>query len=197
MPASPLRRWLRRHPHPVRLRVDGRVLDVATGANHWAITEDSIVAMSPSRIEALGTDGVVLRAMQFDRDDDRDEQPAAPKSETELTTLARLIAEAHDAGARRHAEAYALAFAENTKLVQILAARLGGLENAWQKAMQQTAQAQADALFAQAQQSNDPAGDAVGAMLATALTSGAMGGVPRAPAPTANGKSSNGAKKGD
>jgi len=176
------------------LRVDGRDVAIATGANFWAVTEESIVALSPSKVEALDATGVCLRAMQLDRDDDDAAAAAAPKAETELTVLARLIGEAHDAGARRHAEAYALAFAENTKLVQILAARLGGLETAWQKAMQQTAQAQADALYAQATSNGeDPAGQAVGAMIATALASGGVVPPPRAPAVNGAAK----AKKGD
>ena len=190
MAASSLRRWLRRAPQPVKLRVDGRDVAIATGANQWAVTEESVLALSPSRIEAIDANGVCLRAMQFDRDeddkDDKDDKDKGDAGKTELVLLARLLAEAHDAGARRHAEAYALAFAENTHLVQILAERLSGLESAWQKAMQETAKAQASAVLAQAQQSdNDPAGAAIGAMLTTALARGA----PPAQA--------NGAKKGD
>jgi hypothetical protein len=155
----------------------------------WAVTEESVLSLQPNRVEALDGNGVVLRATQLGDDDD-DEAAETPKVETELTTLARLLAEAHDAGARRHAEAYALAFRENTQLVQILASRLSGLENAWQKAMQQTAQAHADAVLASAQQQEDPAGAAIAGMMAQmALASAAK----PAPTPAPNGKA-NGQK---
>lgn len=200
MPASSLRRWLRRHPHPARLRVDGRDLAIASGANHWATTEESVIALTPTKIEAIGDNGVCLRAMTMGDGDDGapDAAAATSKSETEITVLARLIGEAHDAGARRHAEAYSLAFSENTKLVQILAARLGGLETAWQQAMMQTAQAHADALYAQAQ-GGDAAGEAVGTMLATALGGGLGLGSPKPAKLGAAKANGNGAaaKKGD
>ncbi len=113
---------------------------------------------------------MLLRATSLG--DDEPEDAPSSTGATELENLARLICEAHDAGARRHAESYALAFQENTKLVQILAQRLGGLEQAWQKAMQQTAQAQANAMVAAADaasQSDDPAGGAIATMLASAM----------------------------
>jgi len=162
---------------PVKLRVDGQDVAIATGARMWVVTEETVLALNPSKIEALDAKGVVLRAHTFERDDDddHDERAAAAEKRSELVLLARLIAEAHDAGARRHAEAYALAFTENTRLVQVLSARLGGLESAWQKAMQQTAQANADAILANAQQSDDPAGNAIAGMMAQmALASAAQ-----------------------
>jgi len=181
------------------LRVDGRDLAIASGANHWATTEESVIALTPTKIEAIGENGVCLRAMTMgDGDEAATDEATTPKSETEITVLARLIGEAHDAGARRHAEAYSLAFSENTKLVQILAARLGGLETAWQQAMMQTAQAHADALYAQAQ-GGDAAGEAVGTMLATALGSGLGLGSPKPAKLGAAKANGNGAaaKKGD
>lgn len=172
--ATPLRRWLRRHPQPARLRVDARDVAVASGANQWAVTEESVLALNPSRVEALDANGVMLRATVLDGSADADDaKPVAAAPESELAMLARLIGEAHDAGARRHAEAYALAFAENTRLVQILANRLGSLETSWQKAMQHAANAQAQAVIAvseaQAAQSADPSDVAVHAMLAQAI----------------------------
>jgi hypothetical protein len=187
MSASPLRRWLRRQPHPTRLRVDGRDVAIATGAQMWVVTEESVRALNPSRVEAIDGNGVMLRALMLDRDEDDQDEKQEKGGGSDLVQLARLLAEAHDSGARRHAEAYALAFSENTKLVSILAARLGGLETAWQKAMQQSANAQAQALMTQAQlegvaAGDDPAGQAIGAMLASALANGAKAnGAPKAP----------------
>lgn len=178
MAASPLRRWLRRQPHPARLRVDGRDVAVATGAQCWLVTEESVLALNPSRIEAIDPNGVCLRAMTLDNDgsDEGEGDDDVPTNGSDVVLLARLIGEAHDAGARRHAEAYAKSFDKLVELVNILANRLGGLETAWQKAMHQTANAQANAIAtaaaAEAAASTDPAGQAIAAMLAQGLMNG-------------------------
>lgn len=182
MAASSLRRWLRRSPQPAKLRADGRDVALATGANIWARTEETIAAMNPARLEALDSNGMVLRVMTLDgAEEEKEEEGAKKTTESELVLLARIISDAHDKGASRHEEAYRIAFGEFSRLVQILAARLSGLESAWQKAMQQTAQAQADALIAQSQDGGgDPAGAAVIAMLAQAtMGAGVANGSPK------------------
>jgi hypothetical protein len=170
---SSLRRWLRRSPQPHKLRVDGRDLAVATGANQWAVTEESVVAMAPSKIEALDASGLVLRALALDKGEDEDASTPVDKprgAESDLVTLGRLLNEAADNAAKRHENAYRLAFEENTKLVGTLVDRLGGLETAWQKAMGIAARAQADAMAAQAMsgEGGDPAGAAIANMLGAA-----------------------------
>jgi hypothetical protein len=194
MDVSSLRRWLRRTPQPRKLRVDGRKVDVASGVNCWAVTEATVLAMSPTRIEALDSTGTVLRAISLDREDAGDDDAPAPArvdpNETELVRLARIINDAHDNGAKRHADAYRLAFEENTKLVRILAERLGGLEEAWQEAMGAAAQARADAVIAQAgNEDGDLAGQAVAQMLGNAgaamLTNGQKNGAKKPPPPKA------------
>lgn len=194
MATSPLRRWLRRHPHPARLRVDGRDVAIATGPNFWAVTEETVLALNPSRIEAIDAQGVCTRAMVLDGSSDDAEDKSEPAgASTELTSLARIIAEAHDAGARRHAEAYTLAFTKQNELVMMLAQRLAGLETAWQKAMVQTAQAQANAMLAVSEahaqaaeaQSTDPTDAAIGGLLmqaAAAATNGAAKPAQKGPA---------------
>lgn len=205
-----LRRWLRRQPHPVKLRVDGRDVAIAQGPKMWVVTEDTVKAMNPSRVEAIGPDGVCLRALILDGGDDDDGESKAEtqrrveleSADARLLEMSRLLAEAHDAGARRHAEAYALAFDKMTGLVEILATRLGGLENAWQSAMKANARAQADAIAAAAAAEaaahgdNDPASTAIATMLAQGLMAQARGapangtnGAPKPKAPT-NGKES-------
>lgn len=175
---TPLRAWLRRQPHPNRLRVDGRDVAIATGSNHWAKTEETVLAMDPSKVEALDSTGGILRVTTLRDDDELEEERAKPQEESEVVQIARLLNEAHDAGARRHADAYKAAFEENTNLVRILAERLGGLEAAWQQAMQQSAQAQADAILAAAKGSEDEdaAGAAIKSLLAGALVKQTLGG---------------------
>lgn len=170
-----LRRWLRRDPRPHAIRCDGaQVVPVPTVGQVWAQLEETLTALAPSKLEALDSAGAVLRAVVLETDDAPSSATSSSPSSsgTELATIARIIADAHDAGARRHAEAYGLAFSENTKLVGLLAQRLAGLETAWQKAMAQVAQAQADA--AAAASSGDDATSAITAML---------GGMMQAPPP--------------
>jgi len=170
-----LRRWLRRDPKPASLRADGRTITVPTSGNVWADLESTITSIGPAKLEAIAADGSLLRAIDLESTEenapiaDNGQQRAANHSE--LAAIARMISDAHDAGARRHAQAYEVAFARHTELVAILAQRLSGLETAWQRAMQQLAQAQADVAMAQAsgQDSSDPAGTAIAAMMSTAL----------------------------
>lgn len=189
MPASSLRRWLRRQPHPAKLRVDGREVAVATGSNQWAATEETVLALNPSKVEALDANGVMLRAMTVgDRDDDDDsDKPRAPVI-SELAQLAQLLNDSADKAAQRHAAAYELAFTKMVGLLEMGFQRLGSLEGAWQKAMHQTALAQSNAVLtsaeaqaalAQAQQgSGDPASDAIQALIMQAMMAkGGMGGL--------------------
>ena len=174
-----LRRWLRREPRPHHFRADGRDVALPATGNVWAQLEETIVSLSPSKLEAVAADGSLLRAVDLAGDDDQAAQLVpAPTTERagELASIARMISEAHDAGARRHAQAYELAFARHTELVAILAQRLSGLESAWQRAMQQMAQLQADAALAQVQASeqSDPAAGAIAAMISAGLSAPAL-----------------------
>ena len=166
-----LRAWIRRAPKPTTVRVDGSQLVPVPTSGQWASQlEETLTALAPSKLEALDDSGRVVRAVVLEEDTDAAPGRApAPASGSELAVVARLLAEAHDAGARRHADAYSLAFSENTKLVQLLATRLSGLESAWQKAMAQLAQAQADAAQAAVADNSDAATTAITAMLGAAM----------------------------
>lgn len=164
------------------------------GANCWAALEATVLSMDPRRVEALDNGGTVLRAITLGDDDadeastDVDEKKAT--YEDRDTRMARIICDAHDAGAKRHADAYDLAFTKFAELVNILSVRLGGLENAWQKAMAQTAQAEAEKIIAQqlvnAGDGADPVAPALLAMLAQAQAVNAK----------TNGAANGAAKKG-
>lgn len=180
----PLRRWLRRTPQPAKLRLDGTEISVPKGGNKWQVAADSVVALGGERLEALDATGAVLRVLALGDDDDTSTVAPAPIAShhqqplSDVVLLARLLAEASDAGARRHAEAYSLAFTKMAGLVETFASRLSLLENAWQKAMTTAARAQADAILAQAQpdEAGDEAGAAIQAMMMAAIAKGGSGG---------------------
>lgn len=180
-----LRAWIRRAPRPTTIRIDGSQLVPVPTSGQWAAQlEETLSALGGSKLEALDDTGRVLRAVAL-ADDDVPSSTSSTSSTSangsELAVVARLLADAHDAGARRHADAYQLAFSENTKLVQLLATRLSGLESAWQKAMAQLAQAQADAAQAAVADQGDAATSAITAMLGAAMTSGASNVSPLVP----------------
>lgn len=199
MAASSLRRWLRRHPQPVRLRVDGKDVAIASGANQWSTTEESIRALGGNRIEALDANGTCLRATTLgttgappsDDDDDDRSSDRGRFRESDLVTMSRLLAESYQSGARQHAEAYEKGFSALLGLVGMVTNRLTALETAWQKSMHATARAQADLLIAQAEASAGGEEGGLGQLLG-AFAAGA-GGIPMNGAPPAS--PSNGAPK--
>jgi len=148
-----LRGWLRRKPEPVSLMCDTRVVRVADGPRKWAETEASVVALDPATVQALDGTGAVLRVCELREDGEvetskEDAAKSIAKEEDRDVKLMRIVLEATDRGAQRHSEAYRLSFDHLVQLVQILATRLGGLEVAWQNAMEASINAKADAAAA-------------------------------------------------
>lgn len=135
-----LKSWLRRVPQPHSLRLDDKkVLRISEGKNKWRDILDAVALEQPVKVEALDTDGNVIRVTQLADPEDKQDEAGAAKPKSELAELGALIAGAYKSGAEQHAAAFQLAFAENTKLVQVLAERLGGLEKAWQTTLEQRA----------------------------------------------------------
>jgi hypothetical protein len=173
-----LKSWLRRSPPATKLRFDGkRVYVVGQGKTKWVDAENAIAAYAPTLLEALNEDENVLRVTQLEPGGASDAPTEDPKNVSRDVELARIILEATDRGAMRHAEAYTLAFAENTKLVQILAERLGGLETAWQQSLID----KANAANAGDGTPDDPAEAAVLSMLNGAARRAAGGGGAKTP----------------
>ncbi len=156
-----LKSWLRKKPVPVKLRFetdDGtkELLVETDGARRFANAANAILAMSPNgRLEALDANGVTLRLTEIRAEEEPAEEDATPSIKdlmkgmgTEGNTMvsllmlfSKLIAEAADKGAQRHAEAYSLAFDKQNELLTIVATRLVGMERAWQGALNKLGQA--------------------------------------------------------
>jgi hypothetical protein len=142
-----LRSWLRRQPVPVALRLDGKqkLLIGANSHTKWKDAQAALEEYAPRMIEALDDAGNVLRVRVVEQDDEPvDDSSAASAArmanENRDIQLANVIMEAGDRGARRHGEAYALAFEKMYGLVEVLSQRLGGLETAWQETLNQRAE---------------------------------------------------------
>lgn len=136
-----LKRWFRREPHPAVILADGRKVVVPSGPRKWAELEETISSLGASKLEALGQDGSLLRVTNLEVEESAPSSSVAAKSgEPEYVTIARIIADSNDRACARLGEAYTVAFAENTKLVGILADRLSALETAWVGTINQLAE---------------------------------------------------------
>jgi hypothetical protein len=182
--ASTLRRWLQKAPRPdiiVGLDPDGEERKVKIGVlrSKWSDAENALAGCSHA--DALDHLGNVLRSCELDGAPPASE--AAPgAARGELVELARLLNEAHDAGATRHGDAYRLAYEQQCKLVEILTTRNQALEKAWHQLMM--AQERPDEV--------DPNAGMVQALLGGAFSMGAappaQAAPPAAPTPPTNGK---------
>ena len=194
MAQTPLRHWLARTPCPRAIRCvlpEGEPVTIAIGATRkrWSDAE-SAVPPDASRVEALDASGAVLRAYSLaDGDDAPRERPAAPPAAMIPATpieLARIVLDATDAGAKRHAAAYEATMGELVGLVRVIAEqhaaaqrRLAALEHAHARMIRRVA-AEVD----------EPADDATGldAMMGPLLAAAFL----PAPAPAPNGKKGKG-----
>lgn len=137
--ASELRRWLQRHPHPttvVAFDVEGDELGTVEldpkARSRWRDCESAVASWPCARLEARNGAGSVLRAFALDIEPSAVPQVAKTQSD-QLVQLAKLLHDAHDAGAKRHEEAYARGFEQITVLVKVMSERLAGLEKAWHR----------------------------------------------------------------
>ena len=112
-----LQSFLKKTPKPTALRVmteEGeKTIKVNLKAHRpWGEAEKTIDTLKASRVECLDGKGQVLRSIDLEVPD---EEPL-PKKErlsaasSELVLLAKLLNEASDNGAKRHADAYKLGF---------------------------------------------------------------------------------------
>lgn len=140
-----LRSFLKQTPVPVLL-VCGYAEDedkrVKLGESRSKFRDAELSCKGAIRVEALDADGNTLRV--WESDEAPAEQAAAvvkhagaqPNEQLNmLTAIARLLTEASDAAATRHAEAYRLAYEQQALLVNVMSTRLVQLENAWQQSL--------------------------------------------------------------
>ena len=138
---STVRAWLQREPHPVRIRCtlsggDEKTVRIGDSRSRW---RDAAAACAGAvRLEAVNDAGETLRVLDLDGEGNEAAgklaKLAAPAGgESQLAELGRIISEAADASALRHAEAYRLAYEQQALLVGVLSQRLQALERAWHR----------------------------------------------------------------
>lgn len=96
-----LSRWLRRSPHPASIRVDGdKVVQVGNRGGKWTDMMRTLMVMRPSQLEALASDGSVIRAVGPAELEEDEQQAEPPKGTTTLETFAHLLAGAYEKGSK-------------------------------------------------------------------------------------------------
>lgn len=172
---SNIRSWLRRSPHPHKLMADDTEIAIGDGRGKWRDAENTVAELGASKLQAFNADGALLRIcmLEPEAEPEREDPFKDVKLQSREAEIAKLILEATDRGALRHAEAYTIAFDKMASLVQFAMERASALEIAWQGALNQK---MADA-------------DASGEDAVTASLIGMMGDAQqRAPASKGNGK---------
>lgn len=155
-----LRVWLQRKPHPAAMVLDGKRLDISTAGSRWADAEQSVRAMTPTRIELLSSGGALIRAASFaDLEDDVDEEEEETTSTklakaptSDLAQLGAILAEACDRSAQRVEVAYGKHFEMMIALVKNYGDRANSLEKLWLRSLQEQGRLTLDLADARAQQ---------------------------------------------
>ncbi len=187
-----LKSWLRRHPQPYKLRTDlGKVLMVGDGRSKWADLEATLATLAPQSLEALDANDQVLRATRLEMEDEIEQSTKSSedrKGQREATyvQIARLLNEAHDAGAKRVGEGYLNCFEKLYALVDILSQRLVGIERAYQAQIDQRASDALAMVEAAKSGGSGPLDGLIGQMVADAMTK--QPAAAAAKTPPANGK---------
>lgn len=187
MNTAQISKWLRKTPQPATIVIDdGKKVDVGSKGGRWTEVARTIEAMGATKLTALDSKGDVIRAIVMDDDESEDKQgkheqhrAGCPTCGVDLNGFASILADAYDKGARAQSDAYKSIFEENTKLVKLLADRLGALEMAWQKSMQNharllidMAEADADRVMAEAEAAKG-GDDGIGGLIKAGLEAAA------------------------
>ena len=152
-----LRSFLQQEPHPVKLKAvtkEGadKTVRVGESRSRWRDAEKAL--HDCATVEAVDENGEVLRVWQADPnsedgegdvDNHRANMVGANVFEKQLTALGRVISDAADASAARHADAYRLAYEQQAMLVKVLSERLQMLERAWHRLLLSQQQVEAAA----------------------------------------------------
>ncbi len=143
--AKKLASWLRRAKVPARVRVldvEGNTktyeMPPPSDGRRFARAAADLEALSPTRLEAIDEQGNVLRVTEWEVAGaaDAGELPTTNDPEYDrVYAMTRLIHEAADRGAQRHAEAYGQAFDRVCHLADLVSQRLQATELQAQRAL--------------------------------------------------------------
>lgn len=137
-----VRSWLRRVPQPSKIRLDNKkVVRVGEGKNKWRDVVDVILTEHPHIVEALDSDGDVIRVTELEADGSESDQDAREPSQksTELAQLAAIIKESWLEAANANRAQYEGIIAKYTELAQLVVNRNVQLETTVEKTWEEKA----------------------------------------------------------
>jgi hypothetical protein len=186
--ANELRRFLRKHPHPTKIRAysaddDEKVIHIGVSRSKWRDAEEACSGYV--KLEALNSEGEILRLFEIESEEEYAVSESGAKKGADPNILlmrefAGQIAQAYDSGAVRYKDLVNLAFDQNAVLIGVLSGRLQALEKAWHQLLMS--------------QPEKLEGDPNAAMITSLLTAAApgllagMAGKMNGPTPPTNGK---------
>jgi hypothetical protein len=160
MTNASIKNWLRRSPQPVRVRADGRDLAIPQTPSKWADLAETLEGIGASQVEALDSEGRVLRALSLatvaDAPDpeivrEEREQKAERSRAAETAEITRVIIEGIDKATQRHSEMFNGVMNTMMGILRISTDRLATMERGYSAAMLSMAKAQQDAILADAE----------------------------------------------
>lgn len=207
--AAKIRFWLLQHPraHSLVVQTGKERTPITCKDQSWAKLSQTLEAMGGDRVEALDSDGKLIRATRLADLEDDDEKPATAAgpqtgvvvgvhdAETvRFEQVARLLAAANDRVAEAYRHATEISFAKMVELMNIMARRGESLERSL-ATTERLLRRQAEDLIADAEEKAAAAAEADGAGgLVTQMVQAAAGSFMKADAPT-NGAPTNGKGK--
>lgn len=182
--------WLRKTPQPVAIMADEKRIEVPKNARAWKDLTATIKALDPSKLTCLDGQGNVIRSHILESEDDKASSASPEMSDLQL--FAKLLAEGYEKGrlANQPVIDSAMQFVERQAVrLQKAESEIDRLRAVIHKQHLQIAELSSGA--------SAPASDdsIMGAMLAGALQSGALGQVGPPTAAVTQINNSKGAKK--
>ena len=100
-----LKAWLRKPPQPVAVLCDDKRLEVPKTGRPWIELANSIAALAPSKLQALGANGEILRAKVMDSSDveSAEESATVQEGSSDIQRFATLLADAYDKSGKNFA----------------------------------------------------------------------------------------------
>lgn len=171
-----LTNWLRKTPQPVAVMADDKRIEVGKNVRAFRDLTQTIKAMEPSKLTCLDASGNVLRSVVLDDADDKEASAAAATPEqSDLQLFAKLLAEGYEHGRKANQPIIDSAM----QFVERQGVRLAKAESEIERL-----RAHIHKLNLQiAELSSIPVSEGgddsiMGALVAGAIQSGALGGVP-------------------
>jgi len=134
--------WLRRLPQPASIRLDKKqIVRVGEGKNKWRDVYDVILTTQPRILEALDSEGSIIRVTELAAEEDETPETTSKGSgpNTELAQLGSIMKECFESGARQNREFFETIVSKYATLAEQVINRNQQLEGAVERTWEEKA----------------------------------------------------------